>query len=336
MPVACVNKPARSDQHWSREDLGYLADHYGLISNEMIARHLERTVSSIPLTARRKLHLKLTDNFYTAEELARTLGIREAVTIIRWMREGWLKGSSRPIGKRRFWCFVEEDIVEFLRQRPWLVCISGETLKHAHRWQIEQYEPFIARGECQCGAVRFFADVIDREILKQVNQLNNSTDLPPVPPNKLMGPHYFRSIIAEEWERDPWCTTTQAAPLLGTSISSVYRYILKRLLTADMQDADGKRSFIIRRSIIEAFLANDPRKRLRHDATSKASKRRLREEGRPTKIGILWSFVCSACGREVEILAPTTMVGPQVREKFISIYVNGSCFHSAKVKIELP
>jgi len=148
--------------------------------------------------------------------------------------------------------------------------------------------------------------------------------------------HYFCTIIQEEWDKDPWYTTPQAVPLLGIACSSIYRCIRRGLLTADMQVAGRKRSYIIRRSSIKAFLANDPRKRLWHDAAKRNKLNQLRQEGRPTRVAILWNFVCPSCGREVKIIAPPEMVGPEVRKKFITIYINGACFHGAEVELTIP
>ena len=51
--------------------------------------------------------------------------------------------------------------------------------EHAHYWKLEKSgEPFISRGECQCGAVRFFSNdgspVSGKEVLKRVEELNRT------------------------------------------------------------------------------------------------------------------------------------------------------------------
>ncbi len=276
-------KPAKLGEPWSEEALQYLSDNYGLIPNEMIALHLRRSVTSIPLIANRKLHLNLTDNFYTASELARTLGLLNSNTIVGWVRNGWLKGQSNFCGKGKWlWCFVEEDIVECLRQRPWLVVVMP-----TRQWLISDYS------------------------------------------------HYFFYLIRDEWNLDPWYTTAQAASLLRVANRSVKKYIERGWLLV-AQKPVGTLPFFIRRSIIEAFLANDPRPSYLHNARSKSSRSRLEKLGFPTRIETVWHFVCPRCGQEVRIAAPPSMMGAEIREKFITVYVNGACLHSATVKIGLP
>jgi len=45
---------------------------------------------------------------------------------------------------------------------------------NSHRWRIESYVRYVSRGTCECGAVRFFADVIDKEALKLAEHYNKS------------------------------------------------------------------------------------------------------------------------------------------------------------------
>lgn len=267
-----TKKPAKSGQPWSQEDLSTLSDEYGLTPNDKLAKRLQRSASSIPPIAYRKLHLKETDNFITATELVRTLGIGKLDTIARWVRKGWLNSSCLHRGQS--YCFTEEAVEECLRRRPWLVKL------------------------------------------------------------KLMERHYFRSIIEEEWDRDPWYIVTQAASLLRVSVQTIQNYIKRGWLSPHGHNPDGKtRTYIIRRSGIEAFLANDPRPSYWHNARVKQNKIRLKKQGRPTRVAMLWNFECPRCGKEVRIMAPPDMVGTEVREKFITIYVNGACFHSAEVEL---
>jgi len=289
-----TKKITKWGQPWSEEDLQYLSDTYGLIPNKELAERLHR--SEVAMLGRAgKLHIRATDNFYTASELARTLGIGRK-PIENWVRKGWLKSSliHHPDIRREnaLWSqhgfhdrrlqdfdphrrgpkhhFTEEDVIKCLRQRPWLV------------------------------------------------------DL------KCMERHYFHSVVIREWQRDPWYNCQEAAALLGLKAdNAVKRYIHRGWLLAERKPGTGswKGEWIIRRSAIKKFLANDPRPSHRYNAFSKARKLGLRQEGRPTRIGMVWNFSCPRCGQEVRIMAPPDMMGPEVREKFISIYVNGTCLH---------
>ena len=144
--------------------------------------------------------------------------------------------------------------------------------------------------------------------------------------------HYFRSVVIKEWERDPWYTVEQAAPLFGfTKPDAVYRYIHRGWLPAEKKPCLGTHEgvLIIRRSAIQAFLENDPRPQHKYVAASTARKRFIVSSGEPSRLAILWVIVCPSCGQEVRITASPQLRGPQVREMFIAQYVNGNCEHGS-------
>lgn len=109
---------------WAEEELQYLADRYGVVSDEVIMKKLGRSRRAIIIAARRKLGgLRRKDNFYTARELAKILGICDAKTIVWWRSKGWITGkrNSMRAGLSQVWHFSEGQVVRCLRRRPWLV-----------------------------------------------------------------------------------------------------------------------------------------------------------------------------------------------------------------------
>jgi len=269
-----ADKPARHFKHWKPDELQYLAEHYGLISDKTLAIRLQREESAIITIASRKRVVSRKDNFYTARALAEILGIPCYKQVLQWVKKEWLKGrkSAMSQGQVRLWRFSERGVVDCLKQRPWLV------------------------------------------------------DL------KRMERHYFRSVVIKEWERDPWYTVEQAAPLFGfTKPDAVYRYIHRGWLPAEKKPCLGTHEgvWIIRHSAIEAFLKNDPRPEHRHIAASTARKRFIVSSGEPSRLAILWVIKCPSCGQEVKITASPLLRGPRVRERFIELYVDGTCKHGS-------
>jgi len=45
---------------------------------------------------------------------------------------------------------------------------------HAHHWHLKHYEHCVSRGTCQCGAIRFFADDLGKDVLKRVEEINRA------------------------------------------------------------------------------------------------------------------------------------------------------------------
>ena len=101
---------------WTDEEIQYLLDNCGLISNHKMAHKLGRTRASI----RGRLYrsgVSIFDNFYSATLLGKELN-RNKATVMQWYRKGWLKGRVADWGqgyRNPPMIFVEEDIVTFLK-----------------------------------------------------------------------------------------------------------------------------------------------------------------------------------------------------------------------------
>lgn len=115
--------PRRWGYPWTPEELNVLGDNYGLMSDKALARRLGRTKNGMVIAAKRKLAgLCRKQNFYTAHEVAQLLGCRCQKTVILWHSKGWLNGKQGPVGcgLNLMWQFTEQQVVAFLRERPWI------------------------------------------------------------------------------------------------------------------------------------------------------------------------------------------------------------------------
>lgn len=262
----------RAQKRWTEEELEYLGNKYGLVSDRAICRHLQRSPNAIIIIAIRKLHSNRKANFYSATELAKALGVPCSKTLIPWVEVGWLKARRSVVraGEYRAWLFRDKNVVKFLQEKPWLF------------------------------------------------------DL------KKMPEHYFRSIVRAEYERDPWYNCQEAAALLGVKTAdAVQRYINRGWLPAVKKPGgpwQGK--WLIRRSAIEKFLADDPRPKHKFEMCSASRKRAARKKGSPLRLSVVWSVLCPACGETVVVKADPSLRGPQVQQLFTEIYTNGICSHS--------
>lgn len=261
----------RAGKEWTSEELEYLGNKYGLISDRAICRHLQRSPNGIKIVAIRKLHSNHKMNFYSGRELARALGVPDSKTLMNWALAGWIPVRKSVVrqGPFRAWFFREANIVKFLRQQPWL------------------FDP------------------------------------------QKMPEHYFRSIVQEEYKKDPWYSAEQTAPLLGVKTDdAVLRYIRKGWLPAVKRPGGPWQGrWVIRRSAIEYFLANDPRPAHKFETASLSRKRLWRKAGNPLRLSIVWSVLCPACGETVVVKAHPKLIGPQVQQLFTEIYTNGTCSH---------
>lgn len=286
MAVEQKTKPAQLGQRWTADEIHYISDHYGLLLDETIARNLDRSVRAVVRTAEQGLHIRRRDNFYSASELSRTLGLSDGQgrKVVGWVERGWLKARKGPTagGRKRkggslsrMWTFREASILRCLRRRPWLVDLAS------------------------------------------------------------MPEHFFRSVVRREWERDPWYSISQLHSL-GTK-KTILHYIHRGWLAAEKKPCGGPNggAWVIRDSAIEALLANDPRPRSKFKALSESRRNFLLESGQASKLAVVWLLKCPSCGQEVRVDAPPQLYGPQVRERFITLYVNGNCEHGSYCQISL-
>lgn len=111
---------------WTEKELQYLHDNYGLLPDEEICQHLNRSLDALHIASVRKLRINHKSNLYTARSVSLILGVSCSKTIIAWMKRGWLKGerSSVRCGGGLMWNFSYENIEAFVRSRPWLFKLS--------------------------------------------------------------------------------------------------------------------------------------------------------------------------------------------------------------------
>ncbi len=142
MTTQIVDKPARAHKRWEPDELQYLAEHYGLICDKTLAARLQRSVSAIITIASRRRVISRMDNFYTAQALAKVLGIPCSRQVLYWVKKGWLKGrqSAMSQGKKRLWRFSERGVVLCLKQRPWLVDLKCMERHYFRSVVIKEWE----------------------------------------------------------------------------------------------------------------------------------------------------------------------------------------------------
>lgn len=72
---------------------------------------------------------------------------------------------------------------------------------------------------------------------------------------KVQDHNQFRKIIEDEWKKDPWYTTEQAAPFLGVHSHTLVKYLNRGFLEGDKKPSIcWQGEWVIRRSAIHAFL----------------------------------------------------------------------------------
>jgi hypothetical protein len=149
-----------------------------------------------------------------------------------------------------------------------------------------------------------------------------------------MEPSYYRSIIQEEYDKDPWYTLDQAAPMLGVKTTdAVNRYIRKALPPAVKRPGGSHQgTWLVRRSAIQLFLANDPRPSVSALMSASRLKTHL-SQGRPVRLALHWSVLCPDCRQRVIVMAHPKLQGPAVQAEFNRTYTNGHCKHGIKCTV---
>lgn len=141
---------------------------------------------------------------------------------------------------------------------------------------------------------------------------------------------FFRSIVKDAWDRDPWFTSEEAAPKLGlVDHNAVKRYIRRGWLPAVRKPGNGswQGTWILRQSAIDAFLRDDPRHEHRRLALIKSKHRNNYQNHVPVALQKIWVIKCPTCNHKTTIKANPNIAAPELRSLFLEIYTNGTCSH---------
>jgi len=137
--MAKRSKP-RPGRPWTKKDLDYLSEHYGILPDDVLAQRLGRTKDAIKVAVTRKFkELRRTGTFYTARMLTFILGRKDSRTVALWIKYGWLKATKGPpgAGRTKMWNITEDDIVALLKRRPWVADMS-RVEEHYFRYIVKE------------------------------------------------------------------------------------------------------------------------------------------------------------------------------------------------------
>lgn len=125
--------------------------------------------------------------------------------------------------------------------------------------------------------------------------------------------HLFRSLVLEEYTRDPWYDLKTAARVAGIGHEHMDVLALKGEIQTVSRQPDRKWSKkYVRKSEIDRWLA--VRVQLRRRRLSEAQRATHWRKGHAVRMAIIWRVRCDGCGRELEVQAPPRLRGPQVRQ----------------------
>jgi hypothetical protein len=131
-------------RRWTDEDIDYLKESYGLVSDATICRKLRRSRWALYVIVKRRNILKK-DNLLTLRSVARIFRVDDKVAR-HWVYIGALnarKGTFN-IGKSRVWMVTLEDVEHFIKHHPELYeCRDIDPEEHffwrreAERWAFD-------------------------------------------------------------------------------------------------------------------------------------------------------------------------------------------------------
>jgi rRNA maturation protein Nop10 len=126
-----------------------------------------------------------------------------------------------------------------------------------------------------------------------------------------MDEHYFRSILRDEWKRDPWYSASEAAKILGCVDDTLLRHLHRGVVQGFKRQYDRKWGrWWIRRSALQGFW--DKVRENKRQRSRQARKNYYRRIGQPTKLYTVWQVHCPSCGEDFTVRAPPRAHGPEV------------------------
>ena len=106
---------------WTPEEDDWLSDHWGTMSDAVVARHLRRSIDACKVRTVRAVKVCRKMAFWTARNVADLFGV-DSHLVIKWIRAGCLRGrrSSVRCGDGNImWAIADEAIQEFIGCYPW-------------------------------------------------------------------------------------------------------------------------------------------------------------------------------------------------------------------------
>jgi hypothetical protein len=116
----------RTRWKWSDADVSAISVHLeNGRSDEWIAKQLGATATAIRLVRKRRGLQSRTALLYSAQRVARLMGVSCAKTVARWIEEGYLRGRrGQRRGPNRQWYVTEDALLAFIADPA-----------HWHRWE---------------------------------------------------------------------------------------------------------------------------------------------------------------------------------------------------------
>ncbi|MDP2660113.1 MAG: hypothetical protein Q8R28_05240, partial [Dehalococcoidia bacterium] len=120
---------------------------------------------------------------------------------------------------------------------------------------------------------------------------------------------YARTVVEEEWRRDPWHNGPQAAKYAGVHRHTLNRFLNEGRLTGAQMSPDLKWSkWYVRQSVLDRLKEEMKKQEAARGERTSAAYRKTR----PTKLSTRWSVPCS-CGEPHMVEAPPKARGPDAR-----------------------
>lgn len=126
-------------RHWSAQEVSYLEEWYGRMSDDRVAEKLNRPVLGIRLKAKR-LRLRKRNTGLTAARVAKIFAV-DPKAVVRWIDTGLLHARrSYAVGPNRTWHITDQAVEEFIREHGQCVDIDHmpagwwRDIAEQHRW----------------------------------------------------------------------------------------------------------------------------------------------------------------------------------------------------------
>ena len=182
----------------------------------------------------------------------------------------------------------------FGKDAKWITKLAEEGFIKGHRapYQLGHYQPWAFLEEDITDFVRKYPWLIEVR--------------------KMEDGQYFRNLVKEEWDRDPWCNLKEAARLVGITPMYLHRR-LKSGEVEGFQRSPGRRWSLwgIRRSALKAFRRHDTPEE-RSARTKVAYRKRRVRAGLPYILRVVWGHTCQECGQETTVEATSHVKGAEV------------------------
>lgn len=277
---------------WTPEDEQFLIETHGTLLVRQQAEHLGRAVKDVA-AKRVRLHQRGVISIFAQAFRPRWTRVQD-----EWLRDNYhrytMRTLMRKLGRTETAIVMRKRKLDIRRSDGFYTAMA---LAEVFGCDAKRVTALVQEGYLRGSRAPYLQGKKHPWVFTERNVRKFIRSYPWLLRPQKMQHHFYRSLVMDEWTRDPWYNCKQAAVIVGIGEDALQKRFRSGEIPASQRSPNRKWShWLIRRS---ALLANFKR----HDTREIRSRQmrdwqvsRRRRQGLPMKLYAVWEVTCPECG----------------------------------------